>query len=45
MMERIQVFESSINGFNCARATSNGALVINLSSAITTPAVVSELPE
>ena len=45
MMERIQVFESSINGFNCARATSNWTLVINLSSAITTPEVVSELPE
>ena len=45
IMERIQVFESSINGFNCARATSNWTLVINLSSAITTPEVVSELPE
>ena len=45
MIERIQVFESSINGFNCARATSNWTLVINFSSAITTPEVVSELPE
>ena len=44
-MERIQVFESSIDGFICARATSNWALVINLSSMISTPEVVLELPE
>ena len=39
------MFESSIDGFICARATSNWTLVINLSSPAAIPGAVTELPE
>ena len=39
------MFESSIDGFICARATSNGTVVTNLSSPIAIQGAVTELSE